>query len=375
MTDATYSKKKLKVLYLITGLRLGGAERQLLLLASQIQAVGHKVLVVAMESGGIMAESFRNKNLEVQELDIKGAKTLFSGYLKFSTIVNNFSPDVIHAHMIHANLFSRLLKLFNPQYKLLNTSHNIKEGSKLLMKGYSLTKHFANWTTNVSREALDHYMKQGYFNDKRSSYIPNAIDTQEFYPNEVTGEELRKKLGVRPDTYTFLTAGRLHEQKDHQLLLTSFKIVLEQFPSALLVIAGEGPLDSALKELSNKLGIAGQTLFLGKREDIPSLLNMCNCFVLSSRYEGFGMVVAEALATMKPVISTDCGGVREVMSKYGTLVNVGNKNDLAAKMINEVKCPSEKGNLLKGREHIESNYAINHVITQWLHLYYNITLS
>jgi glycosyltransferase involved in cell wall biosynthesis len=370
MTVINYPNQKLKILYLITGLRLGGAERQLLLLADQMQARGNKVLVAAMESGGIMVSSFKGKEIEVQELDVKGVSTLFSGYYKFKDLVSDFSPDLIHTHMIHANLFGRIFKFFNLRCKLINTSHNIKEGSNLLMKGYSLTKPLANWSTNVSKEALSHFHNRGYFSSERSSYIPNAIDTEEFSPNESMGKEARTELGLPLNAYIFFSAGRLHEQKDHHLLLKSFKIVLEKSPSAILVIAGEGPLDAELKELSNLLGIDHQTFFLGKREDIPSLLNMCNCFVLSSRYEGFGMVIAEALATMKPVISTDCGGVKEVMGTYGALVKVGDQYALADKMICEISNPSRNEKLLKGRLHIMEEYEINFVIEQWLNLYH-----
>jgi glycosyltransferase involved in cell wall biosynthesis len=370
MTDTRCHSKEFTILYLITGLRLGGAERQLLLLSDQIRAAGYKVLVVAMESDGIMANSFKNKGITVLELDIKGVESLFTGYKKMKTIVDDFSPDIIHSHMIHANLFGRIFKFFNPRYKLINTAHNIKEGNRFLMKGYSLTRILTDWSTNVSMEALDHYVKQGYFNRNCSSYIPNAIDTEEFSPNVESAFNIREQMGLPPNAYVFFSAGRLHEQKNYQLLVHSFKIVLNEFPSAVLIIAGEGPLYAELKELSSLLGIAGQIFFLGRREDVPSLLNMCNCFVLSSWYEGFGMVIAEALATMKPVIATDCGGVKEVMSNYGTLIKTGDLKALAAAMISEISFPSKVEDLVNGREHIKQNYAIAGVIKQWVDLYH-----
>jgi glycosyltransferase involved in cell wall biosynthesis len=371
MTYTPHQDRKLRILYLITGLRLGGAERQLLLLAAHIQAKGQQVLVVAMEGGGVLAADFRGRKIEVLELDIKGAGSLFHGYQKLKKIIKDFSPDLIHSHMIHANLFSRIFKLFNPQYKLVNTAHNIIEGSRLLMRGYTWTSMLSDWSTNVSREAFDHYIQKGYFSRTLSCYIPNAVDTLEFSPNEDERLRLRNEFDIDGNAYVFFSAGRLHDQKDHELLLRSFKILLDQSSSAILVIAGEGPLYVKLKKLTVFLGIADQTLFLGRRADIPSLLNMCDCFVLSSKYEGFGLVTAEALATMKPVIATDCGGVREVIGEYGTLVKTGDLLALSSAMVTEMNFSTTNEQLSNGRRHIEENYSIDTVIGQWLHLYYH----
>lgn len=372
MTANQNNNNKLRILYLITGLRLGGAESQLLLLASHIQNEGHQVIVLAMESGGIMAAAFKEKKIKVLELDIKGPATLFHGYQRLKIIIRDFSPDLIHTHMIHANLFARIFKLFNLRYKLINTAHNILEGNRLLMKGYSWTSGLSNWSTNVSREAFNHFIQKGYFSSRRSSYLPNAIDILQFCPKEKERLNLRNEFCIASDAYLFFSAGRLHEQKDHELLLRSFKELLNQCSAAVLFIAGEGPLEAKLKALSVSLGIAGQTHFLGRREDIPSLLNMCDCFVLSSKYEGFGLVTAEALATMKPVIATDCGGVKEVIGEYGTLVTKGDLLALSAAMANEMKCPTTTEKLLNGRRHIEEHYSIDSVIGQWLHLYHQV---
>jgi glycosyltransferase involved in cell wall biosynthesis len=363
---------RLKILYLITGLRLGGAERQLLLLAESMRTMGHEVVVVAMESGGTMAANFIRKSIALREIDIKGAGTLLPGYFRLKKIVSEYSPDIIHSHMIHANLLGRIFKLFNPRYRHISTAHNIKEGSRMLMKGYSWTKGISNWSTNVSREALHEYVEKGYFDPARSSCIPNGIDTGEFRPDGGVKLKLRAELGIANHSYVFFSAGRLHEQKDHQLLLGAFKVISDQFAGTILVIAGEGPLDADLKSFSTHLGIAGKTFFLGRRADIPSLLNMSDCFVLSSKYEGFGLVIAEALATMKPVIATDCGGVSEVMADYGTLVKPGDLQAMSAAMAFEMQHPSPTELLLNGRRHIEEHYAIDAVATQWLNLYHKL---
>ena len=98
----------IKIMYLITGLRLGGAEHQLLLMAGYMIDAGHDVTVVAMESGGVMANKFREKGINVAELDMQGLKSALKGYSKLNQLIKEQKPDLIHAHMIHANLLSRI---------------------------------------------------------------------------------------------------------------------------------------------------------------------------------------------------------------------------------------------------------------------------
>lgn len=364
--------KTYKILYLITGLRLGGAEQQLLILAKHIQAAGNSVLVVAMEAKGSMVEKFRQEDIAVAELDMVGAGSALAGYRRFSAAVNSFLPDIIHTHMIHANLFSRIFKLFNPQYRLINTAHNISEGNWLFMNGYTASAFLPDWSTNVSEEAYIHYLKKRYFYRGKSSYLANAVDTARFCPMPEAVGGLRANLNIDRSTYVFLAAGRLHEQKNYPLLLNAFKTSKERMPDAVLVIAGEGVLDRELKQMVSQLGLQENVIFCGRRDDMPELLNMCDCFVLSSDYEGFGMVIAEAMATMKPVIATDCGGTKEVMGGYGKLVSKGDTGLFAAAMLTVYLHAEKEADLVAARNHVVARYAIPKVIGQWKDLYTKI---
>jgi glycosyltransferase involved in cell wall biosynthesis len=154
------------------------------------------------------------------------------------------------------------------------------------------------------------------------------------------------------------------------MLLDAFEIVQRSIKQAVLVIAGEGSLYDRLKERSITLGIQDKTIFLGRRNDIPALMSMCDCFVLSSKFEGFGLVVGEAMAMQKPVVATDCGGVKEVMGGFGMLVAVDDTCGLADAMLKTYESPHSMNQLYSARKHIEDNYALPFVINQWSQLYY-----
>jgi glycosyltransferase involved in cell wall biosynthesis len=360
---------KLKIAYVLTGLRLGGAETQVLLLAKTMKKNGAEVTVIAMESGGVMVNKFKAEGIEVVELGIKSAKELFSGYNIFKSVIAKLKPDVIHSHMVHANMFCGVFKFFNFKYKVVATAHNIQEGSKLLMAGYYFTKYVVDWSTNVSVEAYQHYLKEGYFSRKKSSYVPNGIDTDLFRPNDSLKASLRQELSLSDQDYVILAAGRLHAQKNHQMLIEAFGSIREQLPGAKVLIAGDGELRSELQQLIMRLNLNDSVKLLGNRNDIVHLLNLCDCFVLSSTFEGFGLVVAEALSCCKAVIATDCGGVKEVLNNYGLLIEKQNVAVLTSALLKLYKQPFTSERLIKAREYIITKYSINNVVNTWVSLY------
>jgi glycosyltransferase involved in cell wall biosynthesis len=361
----------MRILQFITGLRMGGAEKQLLLLTNALKQNGHTVKVVAMEAGGVIAGELKLYDIEVEELGVSSLADIPAAYLKLSAVIKQFKPDVIHSHMIHANLMSRYFKLFNKQYKLINTAHNIKEGNTLTMMGYKLTKAIPDWCTNVSQEAYNHFIEAGYFNNNTSCFVPNAVDTDIFNPKQEIVTNLRKDFNLPKNAYIFLSAGRLHPQKNHEMLIRAFQKVACKLNNVYLIIAGEGPLLPLLKACSADLGIVDRVIFAGRRNDMPQLLANCNCFVLSSNHEGFGLVVAEAMALLKPVIATDCGGVKEVMGGYGQLIKPADTDSLARAMQEMYCSPPEAEQLPKARAHIEQHYSLNQVLNQWLTIYAN----
>jgi glycosyltransferase involved in cell wall biosynthesis len=360
----------MKILYLITGLRLGGAEKQLLLLAREMKLAGNTVLVAAMESNGVMAQDFLESGIEVEGLDVTGIRSIPAAYKKLKRLANSFLPDVIHAHMIHANFLAGFFKLFNQNTKVVCTAHNVLEGSRLMMSGYHFVKKVVDWSTNVSQEAFDHFIKKKYFSPHTSSFIPNATDTTVFDPTNYKKKLIRRDLGIDEQAFVFFSAGRLHYQKNYPDLLKAFSMACAEVPNAVLYIAGEGHDLGKLLVLSAELNLSNRVVFLGRRNDIPALMAMSDCFVLSSKFEGFGLVVAEAMAMQIPVISTDCGGVKEVMGGIGTLVNNGDVAGLAKAMV----AVSRTGSLCycNSRKHIADNYGIPVIIDKWKQLYNNL---
>ncbi len=170
-----------------------------------------------------------------------------------------------------------------------------------------------------------------------------------------------------------LSVGRFNEQKDYPNLFRAIKILKDNnlIEKIKFYIAGDGELRSELEQLIKILNISDNVTLLGKRSDIPTLLNKADYFILSSRHEGLPTVVIEAMACGTFVIATDCGGSAEIMGDTGLLVPPQDSEALAKAIEKAVsKTPLEiQENNLKARQRVEELFSLEASVKKWLALY------
>lgn len=352
----------MKILYVITGLGLGGAEKVVADLADHMMLRGHEVKIAYLK-GSVLVKP-QSKEVELIYLGLESGWSFFSASKKYRKLIQECRPDIVHAHMIHSNIFARLNRIgcFIP--KLICTAHNSNEGGWLRMKAYKYTNYLSNLNTNVSNEARDTFIATKAFTEKNLCTIYNGINLNRFF---------NKKNSTEIDTglVKFLSVGRLNQQKDYPNLLHAISKVVSKYSNIHFNIAGEGELKGELQKLIKELGLTGFVTLLGRREDIPKLMQETDFFILSSAYEGFGLVVAEAMASETYVIATDCGGVSEVMGGYGTLVSPKNSDELSDAILYALSLSQYQidENNRAARKHIETNFDLKNIIDQWERIY------
>jgi len=352
----------MKILYIITGLGLGGAEKVVCDLADQMILKGYDVKIVYL-TGSVLVKPVSSR-VELLPLHLNSASNIFSASRKYKKIIRDFSPDVVHSHMIHANIFARLNHLSFKYVRLICTAHNSNEGGKLRMMAYRLTNFLSDFNTNVSKEATDSLISKGAFNHKNLATVYNGIDLSKFifFNKDINSNEL-----------SFLSVGRFNAQKDYPNLLHAIAIFRQnpQHKEYILKIAGDGELRPQIEELIEHLGLKNNVTLLGRRNDIPQLMQEADFFILPSAYEGFGLVVAEAMACGAFVIATNSGGVAEVMGDTGILVPPQNSEALAEAIKQAVdKTPLEiQENNLKARQRVEELFSLEKSVQNWLKLY------
>ncbi len=309
----------MKVLLVITSLGVGGAERLVTSLADRYAAIGHEVILVRFHGEPELRPG--DPRVRLENLDMRRSPTgVLVAMRRFRRLILEFRPDVVNSHLVHANILTRLLRLVTPMPRLVSSAHNTNEEGRSRILAYRLTDRLVDMSTNVSKEAVQAFQDQGALLPGRMHAIHNGIDTEDFVFDQTARDRIRAELSVSDSTPLIIAVGRLWEQKDYPSLLMAMSGLACRSVKFRLAIIGDGPLRSELKELAHSLGIAHQVDFLGVRHDIPALMSACDVFVLSSAWEGFGLVVAEAMACERVVVATDSGGVREVVGEAGYLV-------------------------------------------------------
>lgn len=360
----------MKILYVITGLGGGGAEKVVADLADKMYERGHEVKIAFLKGNVIVKP--KNNNIEIIPLGLEGLINFYTSSIKFRILINNFRPDVVHAHMVHANIFARLARIFSPIPKLICTAHNSNEGGKFRMLAYKLTNTLSEYDTNVSQEATQIFIRKGAFtNDALTIY--NGINLNNFIFNPFARNSLANSLNISKSDKVFLSVGRLNSQKDYPNLVDAVNLLRQNINinNIKFLIAGSGELQELLQKKINDLKLENSIKFLGRRDDIADLMSAADFFVLSSKFEGFGLVVAEAMACQIFVIATDCGGVKEVMGGNGILVPPQNSQALADALQQAINLSNEQklSNNQAALKYVKQNFDLQTVIKQWIHLY------
>ena len=318
---------------------VGGVQSHVRDLASYLSRLGYEVFVISKD--------FNSQGVTKYQYTILKYYTVKS-LLPFNTIIvppdpvqlkkliRRIEPDIIHAH--HAFTFIPLLSLRIAEiYKIprILTNHSVMLGYdyKLLWKtsSYILLPYRyyisrAQVIISVSR-AANKFISKFIGDGIRRVIIPNGVDTERFKPSN--------NEFFMP---TILFLGRLVYRKGAHVLLKAFELIVREEPEARLIIAGRGYMMPILKTLSVKYGIKDKVIFKGyvSEEEKPELYKSSSIVAIPSIYgESFGIVTLEALASGKPVVASNIGGLQEIITdgEEGFLIPPNSPKDLAERVI------------------------------------------
>lgn len=367
----------LSVQFVTTSLMQGGAEVQVFLLAAELKRRGHTVTLVSMRDAEAFESELRELGIPFHSLAMQRGIGDPRALFKLANVVRANRPDVVHSHMVHANLLTRLARLLAPMPVQISTAHNYSEGARWRELAYRVTDPLCDLTTNVCRLCVDHFVAVGATPKARIRYMPNGLDLAKFQPQPGAREAKRQELGIAPGTFFWLAVGRLEEQKDYPNLIEAVRQLAarngDATPTAV-VVAGEGALHDELDRLVRSTGLNDAHFrLLGARNDVVDLMAAADAYVMSSAWEGLPMVLLEAGASRLPSVVTDVGGNREVVAdgKAGFVVPPHDPAALARAMrrlmdlgANETRAMGEAA-----RHEIEVNFGLPGVVDQWEAVY------
>jgi len=239
------------------------------------------------------------------------------------------------------------------------------------MLSYRVTDFLADISTNVSVAAVNSFIEKGAASAGRMIPVPNGIDTSQFAFSSEARERIRKSLGISEEQKLILSVGRLEPQKDYPNFLSALALLKNIRGDFVVCIVGDGRLRSDLESSIEALGLNGVVRLLGIRRDISEIMCAADVYVLSSACEGFGLVVAEAMACQRVVVATDCGGVGEVVGDAGILVPVRN-HELLSRALQQalsLDLPSRERLSRLARQRIVQMYSFETAASRYLELY------
>lgn len=356
----------IKVIHIIPNLGTGGAEKLVTDICLNLNKDKFQVTIVSLykNNDSIFIKNLENKNIEIVELDKKIGFDLSIIY-KLYKVLKKYKPDVINTHLyvVPYLIIPALLKKIKVK---VHTVHSIasKELSskfkKIIMKiSYTCCGFVPIGISDYVKKSI---LKEYRLKENNVECIYNGIDTNKF---PLTNNYIHNNQII------FINVARLNEAKNQILLIEAFKLVKEKVNNTKLHIIGDGELRDKIEEKIIELDLKNDVILRGKREDINAELNKANVFVLSSNYEGLPLSVLEAMSCGLPIVSTNAGGVIDIVKNEinGLIVERNNKVELANAMIK--MCDNKK--LIKDmgtKSHeLSEKYDIKKVANEYENLY------
>ena len=248
----------MRILFLSTSMGLGGADQQLLSAAQVLRARGHEILIVSLTPLGPMGLEARASGLRTESLEMARGIPDPRGLYRLAKLARAWKPEVVHSHMVHANLMARALRLMVPVPVLVSTIHNIYEGGAVWMAAYRLTNRLVDHMTIISEAAADRFIGERIVPRALLTVVPNGIDTERLR-NVPPGsrESVRRSVGLGDGDFAWLAVGRFEDAKDYPNMLRAFAKVRARQPSAVLLLVGRGSLQAETEALTRELGLEG----------------------------------------------------------------------------------------------------------------------
>jgi glycosyltransferase involved in cell wall biosynthesis len=362
------SATTMRLTLVTSSLSCGGAERAVVLLAEGFLKKGHNVSVVTLTGTGTDFYKLPDKVHRLTLNIAKKSPTLIhalwnNGYrlLVLRQAIRSLQPEVVISFLDQTSILT-LLALIKTSYPVIvNEQNNPAIASTDLWKKLRRVTYPHSAMVVSASQGVDYYFD--WLPKTKRAVIYNPLVPLHHYSSK---NNLIK--GADPDKKWVIAMGRLVYQKGFDILLSAFQKIASSHSDWQMLILGEGELRPELEALKESLGLTHQVLFPGLISNPFPVLKSSKLFVLSSRFEGFGNVLIEAMACRLPVISTDCpSGPREIIRHEvdGLLVPNENVKALAAAMERLMSDEAERKRLAARAPEVAERFSLEKIIGIW----------
>ncbi|MCC7320677.1 MAG: glycosyltransferase [Rubellimicrobium sp.] len=362
-------------LHIITGLNDGGAEAVLYRLCSHDRVQRHHV--VSLTGPGKYGPMLGALGVDVTCLNLPRGKVRARALWRLWREIRRIRPDVVQTWMYHADLVggvaARLAGCRNVVWGIHNSNLSPGETARSTILVARVCARLSRLVPRCiiccAERAREVHAALGY-EARRMVVVPNGYDLSQFRPDPDARARLRGALGIAQDAPLIGFVARFDPQKDHRTLLRALALLGERgvAPQCLLVGTGMEEGNAALAAMIAETGTADPVHLLGRRTDIPAVMNALDLHVMSSVGEAFPNVLAEAMACGTPCVSTDVGDAGVILGDTGRIVPPRDPAALAeaiAAGLQERALPAWQARQAAARARIAENFTIDRMVGRY----------
>lgn len=330
----------MRILHIISGLRRGGAESILYRLCQHDKENRHVIISLTDSQDDGMIHN--KNNVSVHKLNFSNRKINLFELFKLYKHIKKIKPDVVQTWMIHADMIGGIVARLagvNNIFWSVHYTNLVKGKSKrltiLLTKINAFLSHFIPKKIIYCAEKSKEVQESLGFKKTKGVVIQNGYDVESFVQNTSLGLKFRNELDIHPEAFVIGHVGSYHPLKDQANLVEALTLLDQRGFNFYAAFAGDN-LDnnnSYLVSLLKNKGLSNRVHLLGRRNDIISIMNGIDLFILSSESEAFPNVLNEAMACGTPCVSTDVGDASIILGDTGWIVPSKDSESLYSSVI------------------------------------------
>lgn len=374
--------RPIRVLHVITGLQIGGAEMVLYRLLSKMDRMDFTSEVISLTANGPIGERIADLDISVLNLGMTSTKPDPRALVRLARLIQEYEPYVIQSWMYHADLMAGIANIDSGVPLIWGVRHARLDPERAKSRTIKIARLCARLSNRLperilycSESARAFHEELGYAREKKI-VIPNGFDLTQIKPNLSARVELRSQIGLPHQAPIIGLVARYDPEKDHHNFVSAAGLLASQYPQAHFVLCGKGINwdNDELVEWIDSVRMRDRFHLLDNQEDTSRITAGFDIAALSSATESFPNVVGEAMACGVPCVVTDVGDAALIVGDTGLVVPPRNPEAMAAAWMKLLNLPEEARKELgeRARERIAANYSLDTMVKRYEELYQEV---
>jgi glycosyltransferase involved in cell wall biosynthesis len=360
-----------RIAFCITDLDAGGAERALVQIVTRLDRRRWEPHVFCLDAGGVLVTELRSAGIDVVCLGAHRPRDFLVVWPLYQRLAA-LRPAILQTFLFHANIVGRLAGAAARVPAIVSGIRVAEKRSRMRLWIDRMTDRLVTAHVCVSRDVAEFSTNPGGLPRAKIRVIPNGVDFERFAsaaPADLT------QFGVPRGSRVLLFVGRLDPQKGPLQLLQAAAELFADHGDLHVVMVGDGPLVSELREWTRARNWESRIHFAGRQENVAGLMRAADLFVLPSQWEGLPNVVLEAMAAGTPIVATAAEGVRDLLGegKLGVVVPLNGEPRLPEAIRNAFREKElRREGAVKAQGIVREKFTWSRVVAEYEHFYAEI---